>query len=179
MAWGCVALLSVFILALAMLAWEFANSLRIKNKFNASAQERGSAVNPMDVAFTDKRILLNDFVLPSFPVIQGKTFVNCDIVGPAVIYFSITTSAQPIRQPRIDAVWVPSNARPTNLANVFYFDQCSFRNCSFQRVIMLVDVTRQDWKDNPHLNWISTPPVQATAQIASTPAVTAAANKPE
>lgn len=38
-------------------------------------------------SFIKKRIYIHDLEDPAVPIIEGKTFVNCDLVGPANITF--------------------------------------------------------------------------------------------
>lgn len=158
LSWVVAGFAGVAVWVALYVAWQWGFYWRVRARFNAAMLERGSVLNPMKQLFTDERIFINDLVLPSYPIIHGKTFVNCDLIGPGCIYFYVNTTAQPIRYPRIDAVWVAPKAKPTSMANAFFFDQCTFTNCSFQRITLLVDISRQDWKDNPHLNWISIPP---------------------
>lgn len=46
------------------------------------------AVNPLDEVFERRRIRLHDLHLPGAGPVRNKTFVECDLVGPAVIAFS-------------------------------------------------------------------------------------------
>jgi hypothetical protein len=124
--------------------------------------EKGSLITPLDLTFERKRILVNDFVLPSHPFIDGKTFIDCDIVGPACIYFSSNNQANPIRPPKVDAVWLEPGAK---FNNGFIFTNCIFRNCSFQRITIFASVENfHAWKDLDSVNWISIPPTEADLQ---------------
>jgi len=57
--------------------------------------DKGALINPLDVSFERKRILLNEFVLPSHTIIENKTFIDCDLIGPANIYFHSSNNASP------------------------------------------------------------------------------------
>jgi hypothetical protein len=84
---------------------------------------------------------------------------DCDLIGPANIYFMSSNMANPIRPPKVDAVWLEPNAK---FNNGFVFNNCIFRNCSFQRITMFASVENfQNWKDNPNINWISIPPSES------------------
>jgi hypothetical protein len=116
----------------------------------------GELINPLDTTFEKKRIFLNDFVLPSHTFIENKNFIDCDLIGPANVYFPANNQAAPIRLPVIDAVWLSAEARFTN---GFIFYNCLFRNCSFQRITMFASIENyESWKDNPNINWIGIPP---------------------
>jgi hypothetical protein len=45
----------------------------------------GDNVNPLDDSFNRKRIKLTSFVSPYRAIIQGKTFDQCELFGPAVV----------------------------------------------------------------------------------------------
>jgi hypothetical protein len=118
-----------------------------------------NVVNPMDQVFEKKRIFLNDFCLPSQPFIHEKTFIDCEIVGPANITLWDGNRVDEARLPKSDAVALTFDARPNN---AYALTQCTFRRCSFQRVTFFIAD-----KELPHvrsinwLNWISPMPAQA------------------
>jgi hypothetical protein len=137
--------LGVFIATICRLIWHWASQMKVKAKYDALQLEKGSLINPLDLTFERKRILLNDFVLPSHPVIEGKTFIDCDLIGPACIYFASNNQAAPIRPPKFDAVWLSPEAK---FNNRFIFNNCIFRNCSFQRITMFASIENfHAWKD--------------------------------
>lgn len=149
----------LIIWAIARLLWQLANRLRIRNLWDIRNLERGSLINPLDLTFERKRIRLDEFALPSHTVIEGKTFIDCDIIGPANIYFHASNLANPIRVPKVDAVWLAPKAIFTN---GFTFRDCIFRNCSFQRITLFGSIENyKNWKDNPMINWIGITPTAA------------------
>jgi hypothetical protein len=159
LSWVVAGFIGVLLGVLTRLLWQAANRLRIRNLWDARSLDRGSLINPLDLTFERKRIVLDDFVLPSWTWIEGKTFIDCDLIGPANMYFNSTNMAQPIRPPKVDAVWLDPKAI---FNNGFIFNNCIFRNCSFQRITMYASVENyRVWKDNPNLNWISIPPTDA------------------
>jgi hypothetical protein len=131
--WVVAGFAGVFVWAVIRLLWQAANRIRVAAKYDERFAEDGSRLNPLDLTFERKRILLNNFVLPSFTQIDGKTFIDCDLIGPANIYFSSNNQAVPLRPPKIDAVWLGPHAI---LTNGFIFNNCIFRNCSFQRITL-------------------------------------------
>jgi hypothetical protein len=134
----------------------------VNAKYDARFIERGQNYNPLELTFERKRIYLDDFSLPSHTVIEGKTFIDCDIIGPATIHFKSNNLAQPLRPPILDAIWLHPAAKFTN---GFTFDSCIFRNCSFQRITMLASVENfSAWKGHPNVNWISLPPTDQDIQ---------------
>jgi hypothetical protein len=156
LSWIVAGFAGLFFWSLYQLTRALAHRILVNAKYDARFIERGQNYNPLDLTFERKRIYLDDFSLPSHTIIEGKTFIDCDIIGPATIYFKSNNLAQPIRPPRLDAVWLHPTVKFTN---GFTFDSCIFRNCSFQRITMLASIENYDsWKDNPNVNWISLPP---------------------
>lgn len=136
--------------------WSISIRIRVNAKYDAQAIEHSADFNPLDLTFERKRIFIGDFVLPSHPIIDGKTFIECDLIGPATIYFHGNNQAALIRPPKFDAVWLAPNA---TINNAFTFTNCIFRDCSFQRITMLASIENYEaWKDNPNVNWLSIAP---------------------
>jgi hypothetical protein len=136
--------------------WQWAKRVSINAKYDARMLERGDRVNPLDMTFEGKRIFVSDFVLPSHRLIQGKTFINCDIIGPACLYFNSNNQATNIRFPIVDGIWLHPSAK-FNSAILLY--DCIFRRCSFQGITIFASAENYDgWKDNTNVNWISIPP---------------------
>lgn len=156
--WDIAGFCGVLVWVIIRLIWNWAYKIRVHAEYDAKFLEHGSIINPLDLTFERKRILLNDFVLPSHTFIEGKTFIDCDLIGPANIYFHSSNQANPIRLPKIDAVWLAPKAQ---FNNGFVFNNCIFRNCSFQRITMFASIENYLlWKDNPNVNWISIPPTE-------------------
>jgi hypothetical protein len=155
-AWGTVGLVTVFVLALvyAMVAW--GTKTRTKARYDARLLEGGSIINPLEAVFVRKRIVLDQFVLPSHPLIEGKTFIDCDFIGPGCIYLHSGNSTGALRPPAVDAVWLAPGAQFTNM---FTFRNCVFRNCSFQRITLFASLEYFDaLKDSPVMSWIGVSP---------------------
>jgi len=158
LSWVAAGFVGVFAWAVIRLIWQWANKIRVKAYYDARMLEKRSIINPLDLTFERKRIILDDFVLPSFTLIDGKTFIDCDLIGPANIYFHSSNQAQPIRSPKIDAVWLAPTA---TFNNGFIFNNFIFRNCSFQRISMFASIENyHQWKDHPMINWISISPTE-------------------
>lgn len=157
LSWIVAGFCGLLLVVLIRLLWHYGSRIRINALFDLkSLGDHGGDFNPLDMTFERKRIYLNSFVLPSHSLVDGKTFIDCDIVGPANIYFHSSNLAQPIKPPKVDAVWLHPSAQ---FFNGFIFTNCIFRNCSFQRVTLFASIENYaSWKDNHNLNWISIPP---------------------
>jgi hypothetical protein len=109
--------------------------LRLRTRFDARSLEGPSPVNPLEKTFINRRIYLNDFVLPSLTAIARKTFTDCEIVGPANLYWWRGNSATDLVGPQMDAVYLEPSRR---FFNGITLDSCVFRGCSFQRITLFV-----------------------------------------
>ncbi len=106
--------------------------------------------------FEGKRIYLNDFVLPSQPRVVGKTFVDCEIVGPANMYFELDNSVDDVQPGLVDAV---SLSGERQFYNGILFRNCKFRGCTFHRVTLFLELKEVLRIENLNwLNWISPMP---------------------
>ena len=157
--WVLAGIFGGLLWAVIRLIWNWGYKIKVLAQYDAKFIEHGGQFNPLDLTFEKQRIYLNDFALPSNPFIQGKTFIGCEIIGPAIVYFKASNLANPIRPPKLDAVWLNPTAV---MQNHFTFDNCIFRDCSFQRITLFASIENYSaWKDNPNVNWISIPPSQS------------------
>lgn len=90
--WLSVALLVFLVLSLALLAIGSARYQMALAKATVRWSEVLDNVNPLENEFTRKRIKLADFVNPTTSLIKGKTFTDCELVGPGVIVSAGTTN---------------------------------------------------------------------------------------
>lgn len=158
LSWIAAGIAGAAVWTVIRLVWVWGYKIKIRAQYDAKFIEHGGTFNPLDLTFERQRIYLNDFALPSFPLIEGKTFIECEIIGPAIVYFKSSNLAVPIKPPKVDAVWLNPTAQ---MANHFTFDNCIFRNCSFQRITLFASIENfYLWKDNPNINWLSIAPSQ-------------------
>jgi hypothetical protein len=156
LSWVIAGFAGVLLWTIARLIWNFAYQVKVRAQYDARFLERSGNYNPLDLTFEKKRIYLDDFALPSHTVIQGKTFIQCDIIGPASVYFAGNNSAVDIKQPIIDGVWLHPDARYNAGFQIY---NCIFRECSFQRITLFASIENFElWNSNPSVNWIGVPP---------------------
>lgn len=138
---------------LAALSWLFASMARrrwVRSAYDARMLAQGGAVDPMHKTFERKRIFLNEFALPSHVIIEGKTFIDCEIVGPANILLEYGNSIDDPKAPICDAVILATGRQ---FFNGYLFRNCSFRSCSLQRITLFI--TEAEYPNRVHLNWLN------------------------
>lgn len=129
--------------------------MSIKARYNRDLYDKSGFVDPMATTFENKRIFLTEFCLPSDPHIAGKTFVNCEIIGPAVLYMWRGNQVFEHKLPTCDAVVIQTN-RP--VYNAVFLDNCTFRGCSFKRITIAVSIGQyESVKNLDWLNWFGIP----------------------
>lgn len=165
--WVAIGFVGLFFYAVCVALYGFGMSRAVKSKYDAKFMQETGGVDPLSKVFEDKRIYLNDFVLPSSPVIDSKTFVGCEIVGPANIYMTEDYRISDIRPGLVDAVVLEGK---NHFNNGYIFRNCTFRGCTFQRVTLFflpdaaISHSNLDW-----LNWITPMPAQASLQFEEQP----------
>lgn len=128
----------------------------IRARYDARLIESSGIVNPMDRTLEGKRIFVDHLVLPSHPHILNKTFVDCEIIGPANIYLVEGSQAVENKLPRIDAVFIAPGHK---FHNGVAFHACLFKGCSFQRITIFVDeLGYNSHKDSSLLRWVTQHP---------------------
>jgi hypothetical protein len=148
------ALLGALIMLLTTVARERLQLIRFRNSaFDASG------INPLDTTYQQKRIRVVDLAPPVGFIIEGKTFIDCDIVGPVNLVFAdcIFHGNSGVV---VDAVVVKQGLDPQH---GYGFRNCIFRQCRFFSVTFLV--REQDYhlfNVDAHrgLNWITERPDQ-------------------
>lgn len=121
----------------------------VRSRYDRDLYKKSGFVDPMARTFEDKRIYLSEFCLPSDQYIEGKTFVNCEIIGPAVVYLRNDYQALEQKLPVCDAVVF----RKGSVYNSIIVDRCSFRGCSFKRITILL--SERDYQSSRHLEWLN------------------------
>ncbi len=130
----------------------------VRSRYDANFMRDTGGVDPMAKVFENKRINLNDLVLPSNPIIDGKTFVDCEIVGPANLYLEAANGINDHRDNAVDAVAL-SGERV--FYNGFLVRNCQFRGCRFHRVTLFFHPSEvSEIRHLRWLNWISPLPTQ-------------------
>jgi hypothetical protein len=128
----------------------------IRSRYDAKLVAKGGALDPLARTYERKRIYLNEFALPSKPLIEGRTFIECEIIGPANVVLVSGNTVTDQQLPVCDAFLIAAGSEPTN---GYAFRNCIFRNCAFVRVTLMVmsaeleTARRMDW-----LRWISVSP---------------------
>lgn len=69
----------------ALLLWQRMRLIVTKIEFTKRFSKLPSTINPLESTFTKQRIALQDFRTQFMEPVVGKTFVDCEIYGPAIV----------------------------------------------------------------------------------------------
>lgn len=136
-AWGPVGVGAIGILS-ALLIWvglAGAQSLRAKTAYlraKAQAIERWGDdvdnVNPLSKEFHTKRIRLSDLVNPITSHIEGKRFIDCELMGSANVLFYDNLKIDGLTMTNCDVV-VLNEKEPMMVYNAIRLENCIIINC--------------------------------------------------
>jgi hypothetical protein len=162
LSWVACGFGGLLIYAIAVALMGLGRCYSVRSKYDARFMQETGGIDPLAKVFEGKRIYLNDLVLPSNTRVMEKTFVGCEIVGPANIYLERNNNINRNNSGNIDAV-VLSGLR--QFSNGITFADCVFKDCSFHRVTVFMNpdevehgLTIPWW-----LNWITPMPVHMQA----------------
>lgn len=156
LSWVVAGFVGLLVYAIAVFIYGTGQQRSVRSRYDAKFMQETGGVDPLARVFEGKRIYLNDFVLPSKPEVIGKTFVDCEIVGPTNMYFQLDNSVDDVRPGLVDAVALNGERQ---FYNGVLFRNCKFRGCTFHRVTLFFEpqealrIQSLNW-----LNWISPMP---------------------
>lgn len=102
-------------------------------QFFRSLGRDGRTFNPKLPSYSDSVFKVAEMFHPMSHVLTGKTFYNCDFIGPSVIMFDghVTMMGDGGFHDCGDVIFPPAG---TNLTSALVFRNCTFNNCRFFRV---------------------------------------------
>lgn len=155
----------------AFLAIGLANALRIFAKdrsqiirFRQIVHDT-HMVNPVDDTYRRQRIRLIDLAPPIGGAIRNKTFIECEIVGPANALFMPDCFFQNCGGEGVDGLMIRQGSFARN---GFAFENCTFRACRFYLFTFMVpeelysSFATYDWRG---INWLTSHPGEAEPEL--------------
>lgn len=133
--WIFCGLLSGAIFVFLYLCWQLALRYKTERGVLEDYQREKDNINPLDTFFEKKRIDIMSLKPPLLEPIKNKTFSNCEICGPAIIYFMGASTIQDNTFKMCDFVKIKNTAAITN---VIIFDDVTIKQCNFYNLTILV-----------------------------------------
>lgn len=151
--WVGAGVLGFLVFCFGFFVYAHARFRLVQARYNERSLEIGATADPLAKVFEKKRIFLNQFAMPSNPFINGKTFVDCEIIGPANIFLASGNRVDEPQLPSCDGAVLSPNATSFNS---YSFINCAFRRCSFQRINFFI--SDEEYQNAPNirgLDWIN------------------------
>jgi membrane protein implicated in regulation of membrane protease activity len=178
-AWGWAASAAEWLTDYGALAWVVAASLgaaffillalgyaKAREKITRTSIERRffqqpDRVNPLQPEFRHQRIRLADFVSPIEPVIRGKSFTECEIIGPANIVFNSTGPGRGVmlhcELSSTCGILVREGAPAINAIQLV---DCNLQRCKLHQVTLLIPEGAYEWAQQQFagITWLTPEP---------------------
>ncbi len=142
-AWGWfMSGLAAFVISCVGIALIVRTRLWMVNmRFRARLQSDSSPFDPMATVYHDKRLFLKDLAPPGRREIKGKTFKNCEIIGPGNIVVALRSNELKPFPEFVNNVYYDVDCiqiQPGVLSNnAIYFGDCDFDGCQFYNLNLL------------------------------------------
>lgn len=116
----------------------------------------GDKFNPMEDTFQGQRINLLDLVAPYDNVIKGKTFIDCDILGPGTVAIRATRpNAGSIMGVTFeDCDWVETR-NDASSRNCIFLEDCNFHRGRVVRLVIFIVTSQVEKFEMQGTNWIT------------------------
>ena len=156
LSWVIAGFAGLFLAVVSYAVYAWARGRSVRARYDRRLLTTSGPIDPLGKTFERQRIYLNDFVLPSHPLVESKTFIDCQIIGPANVILVAGNSISEPQLPHCDAVLMLNGCVPRN---AFAFTNCTFRGCSFQRVTILFPISEMHIAKGVNwLNWLTPNP---------------------
>ncbi len=137
--WACLGLGTAIGLYLLLKLGSAIGAWDIHRRATAQLLERtrqGSPINPLDAVYTNQTIRLDDLLTPAGATVYQKTFIGCDLIGPAPMILSGST-VDIVLFGNVEAVSF-DGTRATSVPNKVFFSRCNFQSCRIFNTVLMV-----------------------------------------
>lgn len=143
--------------------YQSARRMRLMNQYYEDVRRTSDTVNPLETVFTNKRINIRDLMPPIGSEIRGRTFVKCDIVGPANLVVWDDVNISEASGQNVDGVLLSENPR---YFNSIFLVKCDFRQCMFYNITFLVHRSQYHYFNSALVvPWITDIPQELQPQL--------------
>lgn len=147
-------LISALILLVLAKTRKIATEATIQRKFF----EGGQRINPLNKQFNGERIAISDLVSPIGNAVVGKTFVECELIGPANIGLIATAPGRGEMSSceLIDAAGMVVRNN-VHLPTLIMFKDCTLLRCKFYSIMFMVNdsMAQKMSQDMPNMVWVT------------------------
>lgn len=118
--------------------------------------------------FQGEKLVIPNLVHAGDPFIRGKTFVDCEVLGPAIIEFTVT---RPASYALDGCLFIGTDAvvydEPSRSLSAISFEDCRFIRCTFRQVMLLFPAAAFENANRviSGLNWIAEPRLRSDPNV--------------
>jgi hypothetical protein len=156
--WVAAIILGALISACVYALFARAKLWIVQSNIQSDFYKSSDRINPLDESFQTRRIKIADLVSPIEPIIRSKTFIDCELIGPANIALSGTA---PGKLSMNGTGFIKCNACRIK-DNIFVTNAILFEDCTFIRgklfgVTLFVNEYSYEFakKSMPGMPWLS------------------------
>lgn len=137
--WVISGMVGALVVALALWAAAYASDRRVIRDIRAQHQNKPNSANPLESSFRKERINIHDMAPPWDNKIVGKTFIECQLIGPAnILFLSSDGGYSSITNMKL----IDSSAaelKPDHIpAASVIFQDCIITGCTLVKVVLMV-----------------------------------------
>ncbi len=161
LSWVACGFLAALLTALAFAAYARARLWITDRGIRESFYKSAERVNPMDDLFRKQRIAVADLVSPFDSKIENKTFIECEIIGPANILFNEESPGEVQLAGSYFGLSETMMIRDeAQLYNAVVVENCHFTRCKFWKCTLIFreQAYRVANQRIEHMNWVTVTP---------------------
>jgi len=160
-AWVAAATFGAGFFILLALGYAKARAKLVRASIERQFFQRPDSINPLELEYKRQRINIVDLASPIEPVIRGKSFVECELIGPAtIVIFSTTPGGGSLSNCSLSEVFAVLVKEGAPAANAIIFEDCTIFRCTLHKVTFLFPETLYEWANSvlPGLPWLTPEP---------------------
>ncbi len=134
--WWIAGLLGVLLALYIAIGIAWLRNAWIKGRLMQKWGQTVEAINPLDQEFTRKRVNPEDIANPISKRLIKKRFIDCEVMGPANIIFSVANNINECNFYNCDIIVAKKNA---HIINVLVFEGSSVIDCDFWNCTIYIE----------------------------------------
>ncbi|MXP15027.1 hypothetical protein GRI44_09735 [Altererythrobacter confluentis] len=159
--WVTAATLGAGLFVLLAIGFAHARQRLVRTSIERQFFQSPERINPVDQEFTRKRIKFSDLASPITERVEGKRFVECEIIGPVnVVMLASHNGAGAIRNCELSSVCAILVKDGVPSINTLVLQDCEFIRCKIHQVTLLFPEEAYEWANErlPGLVWLTPAP---------------------
>lgn len=149
--WVLSGLVGIVLFCMAWWLWSIARLNLAKIEFTKELSAKTQSINPLEDTFKTQRIDVNAFRTPTVDILQGKVFVDCELRGPAVVFFMGSSNFSHTGFINCEIVKIKDKAQ---IYNVIPFQDITVRGGKFCNLTILIPESYAN-SFPPEANWLT------------------------